>query len=231
MPSFLAELQKLNQKTNIFSRERQLLLAVSGGADSLCLAQVLAEYRRVIDPGLNLEAANVQFPQTALKNSDLQMLRHFFQEMDIPLTVINGNIDDSEPFNCYICARERRKRIFQYAVERNIVVVAFGHNLDDYLETALLNLIHGGHLESLKPVQSYFNNKITVLRPLLSIRKKHITAYAKNCQFPKLTSACVYESDNRRAAIRVLMAQLQHLNRAFVPNLHKAVNRWNGLDV
>ncbi len=231
MSSFLAELQKLNQKANFFSRERRLLLAVSGGIDSLCMAQVLAEYRRVINTGLSLEAANVQIPQTALKDSDMQILRDFFKEMNIPLTIINGNVDDSQPFSCYICARERRKRIFQHAAERKIGLVALGHNLDDYLETALLNLVHAGHMESLQPVQSYFNNKITVLRPLLSIRKKHVTAYAKEHQFPKLTSQCAYESDNRRAAIRTLMAQLQRLNRAFIPNLRKAVNRWNGLCV
>lgn len=231
MSSFVAELQKLHQKTDIFSRERRLLLAVSGGIDSLCMAQVLAEYRRVIDPGLFLEAANVQIPQTALKDSDLQTLRHFFKEMNIPLTVINGNVDDSQPFSCYICARERRKRIFQHAAKQKIGLVALGHNLDDYLETALLNLVHAGHMESLQPVQSYFNDKIMVIRPLLSIRKKHITAYAKKSQFPKLISACAYESDNRRAAIRAFMAQLQRLNRAFIPNLRKAVNRWNKLEV
>lgn len=94
-----------------------------------------------------------------------------------------------------------------------------------------MNLVHGWHLESVQPLQNMFDGKITVIRPLLSVRKKHISRYAKEQQFPQLTSRCRYESDNRRESIRRNIIGLQKLNRAFLPNLRKAVNQWNDLIV
>jgi len=229
MASFLPNFMKLNNMYNLVKTGQKLLLAVSGGVDSLCMAKVLHEYRHTIDPALNLEAVYVQISQVALSENDKKVVTDFLKTMDIPLAVIPGVVGENVKFHCYTCAKERRKQMFLYAAANEDDTIAFGHNLDDYIETGFMNLVYHGHLESVQPLQSMFDGKITVIRPLLSVRKKHISRYAKEQLFPQLTSRCYYKSDNRRESIRKTMISLQKLNRAFIPNLRKAVNQWNHL--
>lgn len=229
MASFLPEFLKLNNEYGLVQTGQRLLMAVSGGADSLCMAKVLHEYRRTLDPALELTAVYVRIPQVALSAADAEKTADFLKKLDIPLTILPGTVQKSVKFHCYVCAKERRKQIFRYAAANDYKTVAYGHNLDDYLETGFMNLVHSGHLESIHPRQAMFDGKIIVIRPLLSVRKKHIRRFAKETEFPQLSSHCKYAVDNRRESIRSTMYQLQKLNRAFIPNLRNAVNRWNEL--
>jgi len=229
MASFLPEFLKLNNEYNLVQTGQRLLMAVSGGTDSLCMAKVLHEYRRTLDPALELAAVYVRISQVALSAADVEKTTDFLKKLDIPLTILPGIVQKSVKFNCYVCAKERRKQIFRYAAANEYKTVAFGHNIDDYLETGFMNLVHSGHLESMYPQQVMFDGKIIVIRPLLSVRKKHIRRFAKEEKFPQLRSRCNYAVDNRRESIRSTMNKLQKLNRAFIPNLRNAVNQWNDL--
>lgn len=231
MASFLPDVIKLNRRYKLLEKRQRIILAVSGGVDSLAIARTLWEYRKTIDPELGLQAVYVKIDQISLTEVEIERIRDFLSGMNIPLMVVPGKLDKVKTVSCYACARERRKRLFFVAADQHIDTVAFGHNLDDYMETGFLNLVHGGHLESLQPRQSMFKGEITVIRPLLSVSKKHIGHLAKYHQFPKVQSECPYASDNRRESIRKTMRELQRLNRAFLPNLRNAINRWNDLAI
>ncbi len=231
MVSFVSSVVKLNQKYHLIEKDQRILLAISGGVDSLSMAKTLAEYRRIIDLRLELRAIYVRISELAQDNRDIQRVMDFLNLLDIPLEELPGSIATNVEFGCYSCARERRKQLCIYADKYKFDAVAFGHNLDDYLETGFMNLIYSGHLESLQARQKLFDGKITIIRPLLSISKKHILANAKKQDFPHIPSNCRFEADNKRASIRKKMIEFQRLNKAFYPNLRRAINQWNGLEI
>jgi tRNA 2-thiocytidine biosynthesis protein TtcA len=231
MSSILSAFCRLNQVYQLIVPGQKILLAVSGGIDSLAMAVLLKEYQRASGINLDLQAIYVRIPQVALPEKDITTLATILSGVQIQLKVISGEVSSKDDFGCYLCAKERRKQLSLYANRNDFDAVAVGHNLEDYLETGMMNLIYHGTLESLKPRQAMFDDQIIAVRPLLSISKKHIVAYAKSLNPPRVHPKCQFESDSKRAAVRQKLIELQRLNKAFVPNLHHAINRWNQLDI
>ena len=63
---------------------QKLLMAVSGGVDSICMAKVLHEYRRSIDPALIIEAVYVQIDQAALSEKDKKVVADYLKTLTVP---------------------------------------------------------------------------------------------------------------------------------------------------
>lgn len=231
MATLLSGFIKLNSAYQLIGNGDRLLLAVSGGIDSLCMAAVLHEYRRMGACPFELQAAYVRIPEVALADDQIEQLRSVLNKWEIPLAVIEGRVPSKSRFRCYACAKERRKQLCIYCDSEEFDALACGHHLDDYLETGLLNLVYGGHLESLCPKQTMFDGAITVIRPLLRHPKKHIRAYAQTAGLDGIKAHCPFEADNQREKIRQLIRELSTLNRAFRKNLCNALDRWNHIVV
>jgi len=231
MSSILSAFCRLNQIYQLIVPDQQILLAVSGGIDSLAMTVLLREYQRASGIHLDLQAVHIRIPQVALSEKDLATLANFLSEIQIQLKVISGKVSSKDGFNCYPCARERRKQLSLYANRNNFDAVALGHNLEDYLETGLMNLIYHGTLESLQPRQLLFGGAVTFVRPLLSIPRKHIGAYLKGLNYPFLKIQCSHASENKRIVTRQLIRQTTALQRGFRQNLRAAINHWNQLEV
>ncbi|MFA6742764.1 MAG: tRNA lysidine(34) synthetase TilS [Candidatus Neomarinimicrobiota bacterium] len=231
MASLVPQFSKINQKYNLIDENQLILIAVSGGIDSMVLSRTLAEYRLAGYASINLIAVHLSISQVALSKEQLDKIKDLLASWHIPLEIISGKVLVKDKFDCYACARERRRQLFRYAADNHCDAVALGHNLDDYLETALMNLIYHGRLESLQPVQFMFNNKVRVIRPLLDISKKHILASARANSIQAVASPCIFQNDNQRQNIRETMRVLTHQNRNFRANLRRAINHWNNLDI
>ena len=231
MSAILSAFCRLNQIYQLIAPDQKVLIAVSGGIDSLAMAVLLREYQRASGVNLDLQAVYVRIPQVALSKKDLATLDDFLLKKQIQLKVISGEVSPKDGFSCYRCAKERRKQLSLYANQNNFDAVALGHNLEDYLETGLMNLIYHGTLESLQPRQLLFGGAVTFVRPLLSIPKKHIIAYMKGLNYPVLKTQCSYASENKRVVIRQLIRQTTALQRGFQQNLRAAINRWNQLEI
>ena len=67
---------------------------------------------------------------------------------------------------CFLCSRLRRKRLFEIADELNCTKLALGHHKDDIIETLFMNMCYAGEISTMKPSQSFFEGKFTVIRPL-----------------------------------------------------------------
>jgi len=231
MSSILSAFCRLNQIYQLIVPDQKILIAVSGGIDSLAMAVLLQEYQRASGINLDLQAIYVRIPQVALSEKDLATLATILSGIQIQLKVIAGKVSSKGSFSCYLCAKERRKQLSLYANRNNFAAVALGHNLEDYLETGMLNLIYHGTLESLQPRQLLFDGAVTFIRPLLGIPRKHIVAYLKGLNYPFLKIQCAYASENKRIVIRHIIRQATALQRPFRKNLRSAINRWNHLEV
>jgi len=231
MASLLPQFIKLNQKYNLVADEHKVLIAVSGGVDSLVLCRLLTELRRAEFKRLDLQAAYVRIAPVALPAESIIRISEELARWEIPFTILEGELVSVNEFDCYACARERRRQLFKFTADNGFGGLAFGHNLDDYLETGLLNLLFNGSLESLRPVQNQCDDQIRIIRPLLGISKKHIKAGGRADKIEPAAGFCKLASANKRENVRQMIRYFSRINRKFRSNLRGAINHWNQLEI
>jgi tRNA(Ile)-lysidine synthase TilS/MesJ len=93
--------------------------------------------------------------------------------------------------------------------------------VEDFGETLLLNVLYAGSLGGLAPKVRYFGN-FTLVRPLLYVSKKDITALGNALSFPQPPPACTLSLNSRRMIIRSFLKDLSRGNRHVLTNLVRA---------
>jgi tRNA 2-thiocytidine biosynthesis protein TtcA len=102
--------------------------------------------------------------------------------------------------DCFRCAWNRRKTLFQTAHALGCQKLALGHHADDAAVTTLLNLLFSGRLETLEPRVDFFDGQVTVIRPLIHTEAKELARYSRAAGFPP-APPCPFESDTNRQKI------------------------------
>ena len=169
----------------------RVAVAVSGGKDSLSLLKVL---RKLYAPQRNqIVAVSVDEGVAGYRDEALRHARTLADELGVEQVVVSyrdlfgfslaeardwdGGRDVS---SCSCCGVFRRRAIDEAAVKARASVVATAHNLDDYVQTFLMNLMHGdvARLGWLDP--SYVDASFPVRRvkPFMEIYEEEVALYA-----------------------------------------------------
>ena len=93
----------------------KVLLAISGGKDSLALAFTLAVRRRWLPIHYDLHALRIDWNQYPMPDSDAKKMEEFFDMLEIPYEVEHADMFPPSfkgEFNCYLCARNRKRMLF-----------------------------------------------------------------------------------------------------------------------
>ncbi len=191
-----------------------ILIGLSGGKDSLMLLQLLSERSRIYKPSINIKAAHVQMSNIPYK-SNLDFLQEFCDSLNVELIVASTGFDastDTRKSPCFLCSWNRRKALFTIAQERGCNKIALGHNMDDFIETMLMNITFQGAFSAMAPLMQMRKFPISVIRPLCLVNEKDIARYAQLAQYPPQTKNCPYERSSNRQQMKELLAQLEGLN-------------------
>jgi tRNA(Ile)-lysidine synthase len=158
-----------------YLKQKKLLLAVSGGLDSMVLLHLFQELN------CDIAIAHCNFQLRGVESfGDQKFVQDYAEDTGIPIFVTQF---DTEAFakdyklSTQVAARELRYNWFYELLEtEKFDYILTAHHADDNLETFLINLTRGTGLEGLTgiPVQ---NNK--VIRPLLFLSREEIEIYAK----------------------------------------------------
>jgi len=204
----------------------RILVAVSGGQDSLSLLWLLRERLRRIPIKYNLIAAHVSlgFEQDTGRRMD-----DFFNGNGFDFCIIEGRFGplahskENRENPCFLCSRLKRKAIFEKATELECNKIAFGHHKDDFIETFFLNLFFAGSIDTIRPVQELFNGRLTIIRPLYLLSGSIIKRYADEMGFPEIDSGCPTASSSKRVQIRSLLLNLYQTNKKIKGNIFNAL--------
>jgi tRNA 2-thiocytidine biosynthesis protein TtcA len=128
---------------------------------------------------------------------------------------------------CFLCARLRRKRIFEIADETGCNKVAFGHHKDDIIETFFLNVCYSGNISTMRPAQSFFGGKITVIRPLAYVDEDRIRQLARKEAFPEFYNPCPRAAVSKRKEIKDMLHRLYRSNKKIKGNVFSALKNVN----
>lgn len=204
----------------------KILVALSGGKDSLTLLQLMAERSRIFKPRISIIAAHVTMINIPYK-ADIGYLKEFCKSLGVELHILESGFDastDTRKSPCFLCSWNRRKALFTLAQERGCNKIALGHNMDDFIETMLMNVTFQGAFSAMAPMMKMEKFPITVIRPLCLVNENDVEEYAKESNFPQQIKNCPYEESSNRKAMKDLLAHLEKLNPEARYNLWGAMS-------
>lgn len=197
---------------NMLQNNDNVLVAVSGGKDSLTLVDILNEKKSSLPIKFNLFSVVVDFG--FYKDEDVKKLKDYFESLKINYYIIKKKISESKRFNCFWCSWNRRKEIFLLAKKLNCKKIAFGHNLDDIVVTFLMNLFYHGEISTMPSKLEMFKGEIILIRPLVYVTSDETKEYSIVKKLPVLDSKCLLsngENLQRRKYLENLVKQLEVL--------------------
>lgn len=211
---------------SMFEDGDRILVALSGGKDSLTLLQLMAERSRIHKPRIEVIAAHVTMVNIPYK-ADVDYLKDFCESSGVALHILESGFDastDTRKSPCFLCSWNRRKALFTLAQEIGCNKIALGHNMDDFIETMLMNMTFQGAFSAMAPVMTMEKFPITIIRPLCLVNENDVEAYAKKSNFPPQEKNCPYENSSNRKTMKELLAHLETLNPEARYNLWGAMS-------
>lgn len=213
------------QRYGMIADGDRILLGISGGKDSLALALALALRRRWLPISYELEAVQIDWTEYPLSEQNKRLVSDYFAELGIPFGFVRAGMIPPrrrKPFSCYLCSRNRKRILFNVMSERGMTKFAFGHHLDDLVETTLINLCLRGGFATMMPVQRFFDGKFTLIRPLCEVREQTVDLVARRLELPVVKSDCPFNSSNIRNRIKPIIRELAGLHRHVRENIYQA---------
>jgi tRNA 2-thiocytidine biosynthesis protein TtcA len=204
-----------------------IMVAVSGGLDSLSLLWLLRERLRRIPISYTLTAVHVDLGFGA--NSGDRM-ESFFSQHGFDYRIIKTDIGEKahSPENrespCFLCSWLRRKVLFQAAADMGCRKIAYGHHKDDVIETFFLNVFYGASISTMTPMQEFFNGEIYIIRPLFMIDGDLVKRYGKSMGLPEISSGCPTSCFSKREEIKKMLAELYRGNKKVKGNIFRALH-------
>lgn len=205
----------------------RVLVALSGGKDSLELVRLLGLQQKIHKPHIHVSAVHVIMDNIPYE-SDFDYLSDFCKEVNIDLDFLHTSFvpSDKKP-NCFLCSWYRRKAIFEYAVLHGYNKVALGHHQDDIIITLLMNMIFEGSIQSMPIKKKLDNYSLTLIRPLCLVPEFLISDVASEHNFKKQKSLCPYEKVTKRMEVEKLFRLIEKLNPDARYSLWNSMKNYN----
>ena len=230
------------QAYSMLSHGDCVLVAVSGGVDSLVLAGLLQMWLKKAPIQYTLRVVHIDMGFRGQGDggiSPVEEIRRQLHRFGIPLVVKQVRetgetqaiaevslspclpdsvlpiplIDKDQPErSCFLCSRQRRHQLFDLAREYGCNKIAFGHHKDDLIETLFLNMFYSGNLSTMVPRQDLFDGRLTLIRPLAYIEKHEVQDIAVTLGLVPVDNLCPLAGNTRRDHLRKMLHTLYQQN-------------------
>jgi len=209
--NFIAEHQLLD-------KQKPVLLAVSGGLDSVALLHFLVE------SGYKCAIAHCNFHlRGESSNLDAEFVKKLAEKYEISLYINEFDtlkVAEQNGESIEMTARNLRYSWFDELLQNNdFQAVVAGHHQNDNAETILLNLIRGAGIRGLAGIRP---KKRNIVRPLLCVTRSEIEIYAQEKGLKWCEDLTNSDTKFKRNQIRhKILPEIEQQNPAFVQNMSK----------
>lgn len=208
------------------ARGDRILVALSGGSDSLVMLDILSQQHKKLarSLGISLVAGHVPGAYQGKPIAPAKKLEKICSGLAVPFVVSSSILSDDIYDDCFKCSLARRRSLYDLAEEQGCNKIALGHNADDLVETALLNIMYSGKLAAILPRQSILKGKMHIIRPLAYVWKDEIIKYSRQRFGRVKTFSCPGARDSKRLVIRRMLNRLQSDGSPVKENILKAIS-------
>lgn len=207
----------------LVSGREKMVVAVSGGPDSVCLLHILVKLQKKLKVKLHLAHLNHQL-RGAESEADAEYVAKLARKLGIPATIEGRDVkgyQEQKRLSLEEAAREVRYS-FLAEVAKSIGTdrVAVGHTRDDHIETILMHLIRGSGTRGLRGLQPYTEWKsktgsLIIIRPLLDISHRETEDYCRRHRLaPRLDASNLSLSPLRNRIRQQFLPLLESYNPA-----------------
>ena len=209
-------------------------VAVSGGKDSLALLQIMHEMESTHN--FRIHAITIDEGISVYRDEALEIVRDFCAKLKVKHTVysykdlFDMTLDDalelrgdSKASSCSICGTLRRRAIDAAAQDIGADVIATGHNLDDVVQTFVINMLSGDaeRIGWMDPAAQ--PKRPRRIKPFCEIYESEIVFYAFTNDLPFQSEPCPHMNEGIRTEIREFFNSLESRHSGIKNSMYRSV--------
>ncbi len=227
-PTLFRTIDNAVSSFNMIENGDKILLAASGGKDSTALAEYLGHRLKRKNASFEVHALHIA---TDIGSEFSPELAKQFESWGIDLTIkeisVLKRLKQGKKMNCWWCSAQRRLELNSFAQGNGYNKIAFGHHLDDILETVLMNALTKGELAAMLPVLQFEKFPITIIRPLCFADIPMIKRHAEMQGYISSTCTCNYQANSGRKKARSRLDKLTDGNYSLKRKLFQSLQNVN----
>jgi len=216
------------QDYKLIEDKDKILVAVSGGKDSLSMLKLLKERKNWAPVDYELIAMHVETDHRCAACVHTKTLKRFFEDNGIKYHFEKIKVlEKGKKISCFWCSWNRRKALFLAADRLGCNKVALGHHQDDIVETLLLNIFYHGEFSAMNPRQELFGGKVTIIRPLCYVEEGFLRKFALESGFPSQLCKCPNSETSKRRLMKKFIKTIGATCPHVKINLFRSIGRIN----
>ena len=232
--SIVRKTAKTISKYKMIQHNDLVAVAVSGGKDSLALLKIIHEMASTHHFKIIVITIDEGIP--GYRNEALEIVEKFCSELNVKHKVYSYKDlfeltldealelrDNEKTSSCSICGTLRRRAIDYAAKDVGANVIATGHNLDDTLQTFVINMLSGdtNKIGWMDPDTS--KNSLRKIKPFCEIYESEIVFYAFTNDLPFQSEPCPHMNEGIRTEIREFLNSLETQHSGIKNNLYQSI--------
>ena len=231
--SIMRKTAKTISKYRMIKNGDLVCVAVSGGKDSLALLHILHKMSKTHN--FEIKVATIDEGIPGYRNESLEIVRNFCSTLNVEYKIYSYKelfdltIDEAlqkreseKTSSCSICGTFRRRAIDYAAKDLGADVIATAHNLDDVLQTFLINVL-SGDIKKIGWMNPNSDKLFKKIKPFCEIYEAEIVFYAFSNNIPFQTEPCPHMNEGIRTEIREFFNSLENQHSGIKNNLYNSI--------
>ena len=197
-----------------------ILIALSGGQDSLCITQLIHNLLNKYQNKIKIEYIYIDHQWRKDSKQHIQHLINFIQSTNNNISIYEIYENTTSELEARIC---RYKILINHALKYNHNIIMTGHTKTDQIETFLHHLIRGTTIDGATSLNLYskLSNQIYLLRPLINFNRHEISWLCRKYYLPIWSDSTNYKYNNQRNRIRHEL--IPYLRQYFNKNISESI--------
>ena len=218
------------KKYNMIENEDKIVLAVSGGPDSICMLDILNDIKNdeTIDINFEIAVAHVNHMIRKEAEEDEKYVKKYCEEKQIEFyskSIDVQKMANNNKIGLEEAGRKARYDFFDEILEKtNAQKIAIAHNKNDKVETVLMHILRGSGINGLKGIEA---KRGKYIRPLIECERNEIEEYCTEKNLEPRIDKTNFENEYTRNKVRNLL--IPYIEKEFKPNLIQTIDRLSNL--
>ncbi len=218
------------KKYNMVENGEKVVLAVSGGPDSICMLDILNDIKNdeTIDMNFEIIVAHVNHMIRKEAEEDAKYVKKYCEEKQIEFyskSIDVQKMANNNKIGLEEAGRKARYDFFDEILEKtNAQKIAIAHNKNDKVETVLMHILRGSGINGLKGIEP---KREKYIRPLIECERNEIEEYCNDKNLQPRIDKTNFENEYTRNKVRNLL--IPYIQKEFNPNLIKTIDRLSNL--